>query len=64
MTREEAAENGKEFAIAVNCHRRQDIWQPEKVNNSIFDYLPILIDSFGFYAPILLAEDCQSWQES
>ena len=31
MTRKEAAENGKEFAIAVNCHQRQQAWQPEQV---------------------------------
>jgi len=31
MTREEAAENGKEFAITVNCYNRQQTWQPEQV---------------------------------
>ena len=31
MTREESAENGKEFAIAANCYQRQDTWLPEQV---------------------------------
>ena len=31
MSREEAAENGREFAIAANCHQREDIWEPEMV---------------------------------
>ena len=31
MTREESAENGKEFAIAANCYQRQDTWIPEQV---------------------------------
>merc|ERR1719500_2377378 len=35
MTREEAAENGKEFAIAAYCHQRQETWQPEKVEQCL-----------------------------
>ena len=51
MTREEAAENGKEFAIAANCHQRQETWQPEKVIFFVF----IL---FGFMVSLQIGYFC------
>ena len=59
MTREEAAENGKEFAIAANCHQRQETWQPEKVIFFVFILFGFMVSlQIGYFCVNLESKVC------